>query len=638
MQQKIIEKAVQRSAASPAFSEELVTMLFTLLIPGAIKEHFTSETNLVLVLDRDAAQYPWELLAGRTETDEVVPFGTRMGLIRQFKTATYTQGVNATRSQTALVVGVPKNSGGDLPSARAEAIQVAAMLRNAGYDVPDGVVTDADTLQVYRRLFAGGKGYKILHLAGHGQYVAGKPDKSGMILDEDTCLGTKAFRNLDPLPELVFINCCHLGKIDEGEPRLRTDSPHVLAASVAEELIKLGVKAVVAAGWAVEDKAASAFAEIFYREMLDGVQFGTAVLRARIAAYNAAPTFNTWGAYQCYGHPEFVLTGIVQDRETSGSQEPRPYLQREAMEKLAEIQADAAGADALDRVELGEALKELYAGMPDDPALLQLLGDAWDQLGYFDEAVKSYRQALDKDEKAETPMSLIERLATALIHNADDVLAQQADDPSTSEKKADPIALIDEASSYLEPLLKLTVTPERLSLLGGVYKRKASVAKTAEDVRTWLERAKNSYAKAHELSKVKTGKVNPYPALNFVTVRFLLGDKEDIGADIIEESVATARTSEKMEPSLWNRVTEADAELLRHLVAGDLPEHVDNVLNLYRGVLPRVTRRETAAIFNQFGFIVQMLEIIGDKTPKTDDNINALNELRSKTREMIQAS
>ncbi|MBK7464158.1 MAG: hypothetical protein IPJ50_16465 [Betaproteobacteria bacterium] len=46
------------------------------------------------------------------------------------------------------------------------------------------------------------------------------------------------------VPELVFINCCHLGRVD-GERELdRLD----LAANLGEELVRVGVRAVNAAG------------------------------------------------------------------------------------------------------------------------------------------------------------------------------------------------------------------------------------------------------------------------------------------------------------------------------------------------------------------------------------------------------
>src|SRR4030095_8018083 len=147
---------------------------------------------------------------------------------------------------------------------------VAKVLQAEGYDVGDGALLGAGALDILDRLFA--KGYKILHLAGHGQYIKDKAGDSGMISDNGRCLSSITLKSLSPLPELVFINCCHLGKLDDGTGQLKTETPHALAASISEELIKMGVKAVVAAGGAVEDRAGAAFGQTFYSGCLARVE------------------------------------------------------------------------------------------------------------------------------------------------------------------------------------------------------------------------------------------------------------------------------------------------------------------------------------------------------------------------------
>ena len=61
------------------------------------------------------------------------------------------------------------------------------------------------------------------------------------------------------VPELVFVNCCHLGRGD-ADQLLNYDRAE-FASGVAGALIEIGVRCVVAAGWAVDDDAASVFAE-----------------------------------------------------------------------------------------------------------------------------------------------------------------------------------------------------------------------------------------------------------------------------------------------------------------------------------------------------------------------------------------
>ena len=81
------------------------------------------------------------------------------------------------------------------------------------------------------------------------------------------------------VPELVFVNCCHLGARSKGQlltpaqsecaigmRRRVRDSP----SGVAEALISIGVRCVIAAGWAVDDEPARIFAETFYDALLRG--------------------------------------------------------------------------------------------------------------------------------------------------------------------------------------------------------------------------------------------------------------------------------------------------------------------------------------------------------------------------------
>ena len=107
------------------------------------------------------------------------------------------------------------------------------------------------------------------------------------------------------VPELVFINCCFLGKTTgDAREHARYDR---LAANLATQFIRMGARAVIAAGWEVDDGAAKTFATSFYRNILNGLLFGDAVMEARRATYTLHGDTNTWGAYQCYGDVSFSL-------------------------------------------------------------------------------------------------------------------------------------------------------------------------------------------------------------------------------------------------------------------------------------------------------------------------------------------
>ena len=66
-----------------------------------------------------------------------------------------------------------------------------------------------------------------------------------------------------------------------------------LAASVAQGLINIGARAVVAAGWPVDDHAGRTFIEKFYQRLLDGETLGNAAQSARQRTFEAHPATNT---------------------------------------------------------------------------------------------------------------------------------------------------------------------------------------------------------------------------------------------------------------------------------------------------------------------------------------------------------
>ena len=167
--------------------------------------------------------------------------------------------------------------------------------------------------------------YRIIHIAAHGRFDAESksPDRNGVVISADEVLGPVQFRQRLVAPDLVFLNCCHIGRIDpqSGNKADRSHYAH-LAASLALELLRSGVAAVVAAGWAVNDRQAWEFADPVLPLHALGQTFGEAVKEARAAAFDDGQT-NTWAAYQCYGDPDFQLR---TDRPQAPRAEPSTRL------------------------------------------------------------------------------------------------------------------------------------------------------------------------------------------------------------------------------------------------------------------------------------------------------------------------
>ena len=280
--------------------------LFELLWPVRLKGQSGEDRNLRLILDEQTAAFPWELMDDRhpwaaesqSQENEREPFAVRTGVIRQLIQTRFRETVTVSHGpRKALVIGDPRAEPtpgfAELPGAQDEARAVAAKLRERGYGVTELIGADVKPVHVAMHLFA--EAWEIIHIAAHGVFEeelpqadgnTSKQKQTGIVLGGGLVLGPSVLAQLSVVPSVVFVNCCHQGRIDPeaefraGERAQRGRWPD-LATSVAVELIKLGVRAVIAAGWAVDDAAAESFAIEFYEQLLGRQTLGTAALKAR---------------------------------------------------------------------------------------------------------------------------------------------------------------------------------------------------------------------------------------------------------------------------------------------------------------------------------------------------------------------
>ncbi|MGG5890095.1 CHAT domain-containing protein [Falsiroseomonas sp. HC035] len=217
---------------------------------------------------------------------------------------------SAAQGRKVLIVGdprgVPTEGFARLPAAEAEAKAVEQWLRGKGFTAKMLIGVGVTLDQVCRQLFA--EAWEIVQIAAHGIVNKPLPGPDGtqrpatcVVLGGGVVLGPSVLSKLPVCPSIVFVNRCHLGKLDshaeDAARQAEMAGQPELAASVADELIRSGVSCVVAAGWAVDDDAEEAFARRFYAEMLGGADVGSATLAARRAAYDLRPESKTWGAY-----------------------------------------------------------------------------------------------------------------------------------------------------------------------------------------------------------------------------------------------------------------------------------------------------------------------------------------------------
>lgn len=396
-----------QSPTDPGFG----SVLYQLLLPPELKSRLVNLDNTVLVLDRDTARYPWELLspplASAADGDKPRPFAVHAGLVRQRDSEDFRRLPTAPTGHHALIVGAPDTGGwqdeqgraldfSDLPGARAEAELVRRLLEaRERWRGPTALIsqppsTDARTPRSrwdgksfeHVRVALLEKPYRLLHLCGHGvvdQWIRandggdGKPvRKTGMVLSDQEVLGAVDVAQMSAVPEFVFINCCYSGRdgdVPAGGDPARARRHAALAASLALAFIEQGAKAVIAAGWQVDDAAALQFAESFYERLLGGLPFGEAVRSSRAEVYaRYGEANNTWGAYQCYGDPQWQLAGGETGAPAGGtSRLLDAHVCMSASELAALIQQVLAVAgDKPPREVLGQ-LDRLVAALQADP-------------------------------------------------------------------------------------------------------------------------------------------------------------------------------------------------------------------------------------------------------------------------------
>jgi CHAT domain len=329
------------------------------------------------------------------------------------------------------------------------------------------------------------------------------------------------------VPEMVFVNCCFLGKTDANTEELTRDR-YRLAANIGTQLIENGVKAVVAAGWAIDDTAALVFAEEFYHQMFSGNTFGEAVKRARKKVYEEHGTrSNTWGAYQCYGDPFFKLDN---GKFSSAEKELDFVMSEEAEFKLTNL---------INQIESGNSNHER------DLKMLQKIMEAAERAGITNAVIRErearvlvmlnrYEEAIEKfrilasSENAEFMVSALEQYLNIRVKFISKEAESRGNDWAAGE--------LENVIEDLKALNRFGKTSERLSLLGSALKRQISIygPKQKSKALQALQAAAQTYREAFD----KDGLT--YPLTNWVQLRaiYLLttaGTKNDEYAAFVKE-------------------------------------------------------------------------------------------------------
>ena len=336
-QRGLVEKLVERASNDQGNDGQIGRTLFKLLVPIELEAALGGASSVLLELDKGTAPIPWEMLDSESSSTPGAghePWALRTKLIRKLQLGEFRQQPrDASRDSDALVIGEPVCTDPRfprLPGARAEAKtvrdqltsmlhgdRVQALISEDGNDR-----TEPNAVTIINKLME--RDWRIVHISGHGM-LPEKEDPRGVVLSDGLYLGPQEIGMMRVVPELVFVNCCHLAATPQARLLEQNYNRAKFAASVAEQLIHNGVRCVVAAGWAVADAGAKIFAETFYAELLRGQRFIDAVAVARRQVWERNPDDNTWAAYQCYGDPDWVLIAEASDAQAPQSQDSDLY-------------------------------------------------------------------------------------------------------------------------------------------------------------------------------------------------------------------------------------------------------------------------------------------------------------------------
>ena len=631
----LIEQLVAQQIHNPTWNEDFGRMLFQLMVPHDFKDAARQLDRVVLVVDPYTANLPWELMLaddpGRANDDKL-PLALRTAVVRQLTTWTYRPQVRQNVERRALVIGNPSVAGftaafpliegrptqapPPLPGAQAEAEATAVVLGSMGYIVESVIGDYQPASDVLTKLYS--QPWRILHISAHGVFGLTHADgrqRSGVLLSGGLLITAAEIAAMETVPEVVFLNCCHLGQMtaDDGGGR----GGNKLAASVARELIEVGVRCVVVAGWAVNDDSAKRFGQSFYEQLLLRRRpFGDAVFEARKAVWQSHPEDITWGAFQAYGEPGWLAEPRAPDGPglNAGGSAASP---EELLDDLARRRADLSRRrENLSEVEMRGQADAIAAMLKlrcppaweHLPQLQSALGRTWFELGQLERARDCLLAAVQAvDTIGLVPIHDIEKLASvearlgderaqaelAHVHRAGDPAVRRTAEAliDMSLKRLDGLDALVETrlptGLGAEPLLPSVPHAERAALRGSTWKRKAALqarrllsghlgAAERELVGREMVACIHNAVAAYQSAEGSPGssRFSTRHALNRLALDALTEwpspAERDAAIELAQQCRRAAAQGFSISPTLWDAITQPEALLVERMIDGSL--------------------------------------------------------------------
>ncbi len=609
--QAIIANAEAAGRSTTDFGETL----FKLLVPPEMDDFFGNSEAVLLEVDGETAGIPWEVLSSERNAQQK-PWAIRTKLLRKRKSTNYrARPVAAGQDASALVIGQPKCDDPNYPPLRGAVKEAHAVAKVLGTQA----FIDKDAATLVGALLGGP--YRIVHVAGHG-----REDGKGVILSDKTVLDSDLIQRIRRVPDLVFINCCHSARegitseVTAEQRALERDRPR-LASNIAKGLIEIGVRCVIATGWAVNDDAAEEFARVFYEALLRGECFQDAVAFARDQVWADFKNSNTWAAYQCYGDPDWRLVG-ADDGRSADTDPPIPSpreliitLKATAHRGLGSQDAALRALEKLDK--LASQYKPRWGKRGD---VAEAFAIAYSDLGELPKSIEWYDVCLEDERGAAT-----QRAIEQLLNLRSRVAATAVGDVFLREHRRDELLeaaqaarkTIHPARMALEKLVEVRKTYERFSLLGSASKRLATVALWVEreqpglgieEARQEVAKLIGFYADADELGEKNKVANKYYALLNRLSgelVRDLLNGvaPQPVAEQLLEDVAKTIKEDAQDNPSFFSLVQIQELDILRAMRAQNLSSALEEIRPELEALHERLrSPREWASVRDQARF------------------------------------
>lgn len=529
-----IQLLLEQVANTTRLDKQLSKALFELLFPNEFKNIIRNKNNVVFKLDKDAAQLPWEMLYD-SNSDEI-PAAVSSGLIRQLVTENADAMIEtAVSNKNALIIGDPlyeEDRLPQLPAAKFEAERIREKLSANKFNTE--ALINGKSSSIMLKLFT--EKYKILHFAGHGLYAPEKGEV-GIAIGDGIFINPAMLKQLGYVPEFVFINCCFSGEIRAKDDALTRDR-YKLAANVGIQLIEMGVKAIVIAGWALDDRAAETFSDVFYDRMLAGYDFGRSVQLARTECYQKHTSTNTWGAYQCYGNQFYKF----DDRQRSEEETYEYVIASQVctdLDNLFVAIRNGKRTSAAIKLKLSAIMEKAQKANLINGAILEWEALIYDEIGEFELAYNKF-VALFKYSDGNFSMKALKQYCTLLTFYL--------------EKEE-----LDEDLQIIENLNLIGINATRLNIIGNSYKIGAQFVSEDNQIQK-LQKAFDAYEKSILLEPKKLSGVYLDAISNLVYLGTILKLNKDKTLDKCLKRNRVFAPYKRVEEFLEHLVTELEED------------------------------------------------------------------------------